>query len=167
MSLRMHMMVGQSVKPTQHNSMVLLPKRMVSNLEQLITIEQLEELSQDQKDRLRAWWYAINPGRFDLYVVLYKYDDGLKYEGPFINTGERDFLEDFNTGEALPLLSIGQMIAIIRSKAQSKFSLEHSVERNFERWGIPKFVFSGGRLTSVFVHTELRDALWLAVKAVL
>ncbi len=142
---------------------------MVSNLEQLITIEQLEELSQDQKDHLREWWYSSNPGRFDLYVVLYKYDDGLKYEGPFVNSGVRNFVEDFNTGEALPLLSIGQMIAIIKDKAKSEFTFKHShvATYNYDRWDIPKFVLPDGRLSSVIVHTELRDALWLAVKAVL
>ncbi|APO43326.1 hypothetical protein BS614_04160 [Paenibacillus xylanexedens] len=138
-------------------------------MEQLITIEQLEELSQEQKNNLRDWWYASNPGRFDLYVVLYKYDDGLKYEGPFVNSGVRDFAEDFTTGEALPLLSIGQMIEIIKFKALSEFTFKHSHDTRYDynKWDIPQFQLPDGGLSHYIIHPELRDGLWLAVKTVL
>ncbi|WP_145047878.1 hypothetical protein [Paenibacillus xylanexedens] len=135
-------------------------------MEQLITIEQLEELSPEQKDRLRAWWYAINPGRFDLYVVLYKYDDGLKYEGPFMNTGERDFIEDFYTGEALPLLSIGQMIQLIADYAIS-LGAQWEIKHN---WYKHTVILRSVRNEEILVKVsdaELCNALWHAVKQIL
>ncbi|MBU5356127.1 hypothetical protein KQI74_28145 [Paenibacillus barcinonensis] len=135
-------------------------------MEQLITIEQLKELSPEQKECLRNWWYASNPGRLDLYVVLYKYDDGLKYEGPFMNTGERNFIEDFNTGEALPLMSIGQMMQLIADHATSTgavWEIKHD-------WYKHIVTLRSVRSQDVILEasdTELHNALWVAVKQIL
>lgn len=82
-------------------------------MNQRITLEQIQELNEEQKVRLREWWMGSNPRLSDVYVLKFKYDDITRYEGPYLNSGHRDFLADFNTGEALPLLTIGQMIDVI------------------------------------------------------
>lgn len=112
-------------------------------MKQRITIEQLNELSNEQKERLREWWKP-------------QYGDGYFY--PKVNStgnvpnGYRTWeLGDMKT-RAFPLLSIGQMIEIIRKES---FGLE--ITDGGDHWYIE------GRHDT----PELCDALWEAVKATL
>jgi hypothetical protein len=125
-------------------------------MNQRITIEQLNELTDDKKEKLRDWWWRSNPGISDVYVVKYKYDDITRYEGPHVLAVRNNFSEDYHKGEAIPLLSIGQMIEFLQEK------------RVFiNDWGYdPKDVI--GSIVSWFTidqsHSELADVLWEVVK---
>ncbi|MDR0269585.1 hypothetical protein [Paenibacillus sp.] len=138
-------------------------------MKQRITIENLNELSTEQKERLRKWWMGSNPGISDLYVVKVKFDDVISYEGPFVNSGHRDFNEDYYKGEALPLLSIGQMIEIVQGNLKNGLVIEYTNDKvsNYLHWEIPRFNLPDNRLNNVITNPELCDSLWLAIITVL
>lgn len=104
-----------------------------------IGIEQLKELSKEQKQRLREWWQPQDP---DVYVE--EYGNG-KTVTRLIGTGGLRYPEI-----DLPLLSIGQMFSLLGTKIQSILHHENG------QW-------------IVFCHhipyskAELVDALWDAV----
>lgn len=86
-------------------------------MKQHITVDQLNELTADQKDRLRKWW---RPLEYDLAVVngcvRCCYDDG---EYNCFAVKSKEFGRDHGcniTGPALPLLSAGQCIQLIKYK---------------------------------------------------
>ncbi|TCZ76165.1 hypothetical protein E0485_15110 [Paenibacillus albiflavus] len=128
-------------------------------MKQRIAIEQLDELAEQQKEKVREWWYGSPPRLSDVYVVKVKYDDLTRYEGPHIYSGHRDFLEDYYTGEALPFLSIGQMIDLLESNgcgiSMSTYKDEWEVAARKD--GISK----------VAIEKELCDTLWNVLKQIL
>lgn len=126
------------------------------SMKQRITIEQLEELNDQQKKQLRDWWMGSSPRLSDLYVVLVKYDDVTRYEGPYVNSGHRDFLEDFHTGEALPLLSIGQIIDLLNDGNKRVSICTH--DGQWEVVAHSKYAA---------IEPELCDALWDVAKRLL
>lgn len=79
-------------------------------MKQRIKIEQLNELSDEQKERLREWW---NPSSGDAYYYVKINSTG---NVPWSNkTWENDDMKK----RTLPLLSIGQMIEFLDDQRQS------------------------------------------------
>jgi hypothetical protein len=114
-------------------------------MKQRITVEQLNELTDDQKKRLREWW---KPWPAD--VVLYgEKEDLIIYNH---NTRSHLYEQDWliEKDHLLPLLSIGQMIELTESTNIIKYNGGWSLEED-----------------AISFHTELCDALWEAVKQML
>lgn len=127
-------------------------------MKQRISVEQLQELTEEQKGRLREWW---RPRKGDWYYYLniqysHVITDSSEYALSSYNNHKRDYL---------PLLSIGQCIELLKDKAPENVVCELMVR-----------LFSGGWIfadeNQVLVPTcrkpvELVDALWEQIKAVL
>ena len=119
-------------------------------MKQHISIEQLNDLSEKGKERLRKWW---KPKEYDLYMWS---EDGL---GPFGTHYYHDVVwcceDDVRDKDAFPLLSIGQMIEFLgddwNNKAQILLVTEDQV--------VFPNNYCGNKL--------LCDLLWEAVKEVL
>jgi hypothetical protein len=117
-------------------------------MKQRITCEQLKELTEEQKQRLREWW---KPEEGDMYLRL-------------TANGRIDFIPfTFNTAESrydnykefkIPLLNIGQMIEIVAN--------------HFKEVKMP-VVQIGDEVKTDFYGAmiPLCDALWQSVKEVL
>lgn len=142
-------------------------------MKQRIDIDQLNELTDAQKERIRDWWYGSPPRLSDVYAVMIKYDDVTRYEGPYVNSGHRDFLADYQTGEALPLLSIGQMIEIIESHYGGRLGSWNKLDNGQLLSTYFVDVISGPishRSETLYAgrgHQEFTDVLWAIVKKIL
>lgn len=138
-------------------------------MKQWITIENLNELSDEQKEKLRLWWKMRNPGRFDLYVVKVTYDGVARYKGPIVHSDDRDFEEDFYQGEALPLFSIGQMMEFVGDNLENGFCVDYNSEKisHYFHWVIPRSMLPDSRQGEPPSHSDVCDALWFATKTVL
>ncbi len=127
-----------------------------------ITIRQLNELSEEQKVRLREWW---KPEHGDLVYdtdlknvqCIYPYDIYL-----------RGFFE-----EVLPLLDIGQMIELLQEHGVKEDGIELLSCLTFCKpvCRQDEFIYNdtiiGLYWAGRFDGVELVDALWQAVKSVL
>jgi hypothetical protein len=102
-----------------------------------ITIEQLQELTKEQKQNLIKLWKLKE---YDLYFYYDETDEPDKKYPVWMHKNCQFF-----GGGALPLLDIGQMIELLKPYPQI-----NRVRWNFE-----------------IEHGELADALWQALKAVL
>lgn len=116
-------------------------------MRQRITVEQLNELIDEQKQKLREWWDKVEPQKYDVF-----YGFGEVGVIDCVCEGQKDapavimvcgYAASCTTGTLLPLLSIGQMIEII------------GMDR------IPYEIWES------CTNEELCDALFDAVKAVL
>ena len=122
-------------------------------MKQHITPEQLQELTDEQRERLRGWWepelYQLN--RYGVKFYLESLDEG--------------YLREIRG--CLPLLSVGQCIELLEEKDPGSWSICCSKSGG---WYItssnlyaPKYYIADGGKDFV----ELIDALWQAVKEVL
>jgi hypothetical protein len=113
----------------------------VRRMKQRITCEQLKELTEEQKQRLREWW---KPQEHDIYVVW----------GDYVTAVGKGCESDINKENCTPLLSIGQMIEIVAN--------------HFKEVKMP-VVQIGDEVKTDFYGAmmPLCDALWQAVKEVL
>jgi len=108
-----------------------------------ITVEQLQELTEEQQQRLREWW---KPEHGDWYLQ-YWIDD----EPSLLIYDSHTYLDDM----FLPLLDIGQMIELLSEKGMVGIEQWNGYWKAFYR-------------NSLQTHKgELCDALWQAVKEVL
>jgi hypothetical protein len=123
-------------------------------MKQRITIEQLNELTDEQKKRLREWW---KPQEGD-FIISDK-DSRIRIIGkPNNNSATQFFPRALNGYECdiiilktcLPLLSIGQMIELTESTNIIKYNGGWALDDD-----------------AVEFHDELCDALWEAVKQIL
>lgn len=126
-------------------------------MKQHITVEDLQQLTEEQKQRLREWW---NPQLGDLVYDGGKIQtlhvdldtDWFIYSGYENAIHSKDWNDDFNTPHianevkagCLPLLSIGQMMQLIRDHK------EYDVHLNSLLW-----------------ISEPAGALWYEVKKIL
>ena len=132
-------------------------------MKQVITIEQLEELTLQQKDILRKWW---NPEIHTFFVVnntIYPCEDGEWFGKDEVANGGCIFKKD----KCLPLLSIGQCLEILEQnfacvsiciipQVKNKFCLHlWKDESDFE--DEPLIIYRENDI----------DALWEGVKLVL
>jgi hypothetical protein len=122
-----------------------------------ITPEQLQELTEEQKQRLREWW---KPEIGDIIMSLRFPDNKEKQINP--QCLKTDDNGKWLTDEHLPLFSIGQMIELLESKDQC---LNITKRTDLEGWGYEIQLRHIGYCK--FSTGELVDALWQAVKAVL
>ena len=74
-------------------------------MKQYITVEQLDELSEEGKEQLRKWW---KPKQWDRKVSN-------DFDGPFLVRRDMETRAEvgYETKHWLPLLSIGQMIEFL------------------------------------------------------
>lgn len=83
-------------------------------MKQRITPEQLKELTPEQKERLREWW---RPVKGDSYI----WDSPLSgMLGPMVYDGVslgKALPQENSKGSCLPLLTVGQCIALLKEKA--------------------------------------------------
>lgn len=135
-------------------------------MKQRISVEQLTQLTADQKDRLREWW---KPDECNLITL----------EFPLTASPQTTVITDVSTGydgiqywhigrgftaekelklRTLPLLSIGQCIQLLRDIGELDIAIRGmgTIDFYFKR---PMMGLVGER--------ELIDALWQAVKEVL
>jgi hypothetical protein len=119
-------------------------------MKQHITIDELNNLTAEQTERLREWW---NPKLGDFY-----YDTVTKTESLFDYDMENEFKENNREYRMRPLLSIGQMIELIQDK---KPLLKGISKNRFDKWFIN---IDNGMLG---YKDELCDALWETVKQLL
>jgi hypothetical protein len=124
-------------------------------MKQHITVEQLNEVSENGKNILRKWWKpAVGDMVYwnDIYGPLTKNGEG--YWDDMENS-------DFNKNDYSPLLSIGQMIEFLDE--QSKLNWEIRLHKPLYDINYPDSPIS----PDLEDYTELCDALWEAVKEVL
>jgi hypothetical protein len=127
-------------------------------LKQRITVEQLNELSEEQKNRLREWWKPKIANEFVHYVDVPGHigaDEHVIDEFDKLLNGGRDQDKDI-----LPLLSIGQMIEFLESKKPTLHIDKHLKQGMMKKDRYD--VFQQGAGTSR--GATLCDALWDAVK---
>jgi hypothetical protein len=145
------------------------------NMKQRINIEQLQELTEEQKQRLREWW---KPNKYDV-AIDFKYDN---YEFPveqvcddklidFVDYGEE--IADSKKEDCLPLLNIGQMIELLTNKGRfaEKLIIEIYKATRVERENKICEIYEHSRdyedgIVS-YANRELANCLWQAVKQVL
>lgn len=132
-------------------------------MKQHITIEQLNELSEEGKDTLRNWWLTENGNVF----VFFSRDLNKWYEG-VIDEEHWEKEVHYPSGKrekAYPLLSIGQMIEFLREKSMGDLDLQIWINSaGSSVWlgiGKQENKLAGGE------DMEIRDALWEAVKEIL
>lgn len=123
-------------------------------MKQRITVEQLDELTAEQRVNLQEWWkpqkgdMLYYPFRRLVLLIEEVSDKRIESIGDLL---QKDM--------CYPLLSIGQMIELIRSKCNRVAITTYNDE-----WGI---VASSGDPISTNIDEELCDALWRVVKKIL
>ena len=116
-------------------------------MKQNITIEQLNELSEKGKKKLRKWW---KPKEGDLFLDTIG-------EGQVVWCCEDDVEEG-----SLPLLSIGQMIEFLDEHLlEGNYQIQRNGERNSWRLNSDDIEFDEEG------KSELCDMSWQAVKEIL
>lgn len=118
-------------------------------MKQMITVEQINELSEKQKEKLREWW---KPTPNDLF------SDGKKTFCVY-----NPYYEQLATrAQMLPLLSIGQMIELLENKKTQSETLDiHSPKGLVNQWSL---WYANGDFPKKYEKLQLCDALWQAVK---
>jgi hypothetical protein len=123
-------------------------------MKQHITPEDINELSENQLHNLKALW---TPQEGDTFIVK---GSGVSFLNNFISTFSRDSLKNFKNGvpeNYLPLLSIGQMVDILKN---DKWMLKIN-ESDEGYWHVELDCIN----SKGFYREELCDALWNAVKS--
>jgi hypothetical protein len=127
-------------------------------VKQCITPEQLNELSDDQKERLREWW---KPQKGDWFVAC----GDIEIAGSFI-CGTIDSYNQagwcYEKKDCLPLLSIGQCIELLGAKLLHINHYHKQWQVSFLREQKEEELF----ITELYADDPI-DALWQAVKEVL
>lgn len=182
-------------------------------MKQRVSIEEILELNQDQRESLNNMWMAeINDvavgfvcrdAEEDIYdAIPFVLGDvfveqsygrkfvnitlrSLKSMGMDENISEENFddnVEDieeeeliiqsfepdyFNKYECLPLLSIGQMIKILRDKSYGNGSFYLDIKESTEKSGIGRDITQYISYGKDIEEVEICDALWTAVKEIL
>jgi hypothetical protein len=127
-------------------------------MKQHITPKQLEELSEQGKEKLRAWW---KPQEGDWFMCLCHGEKHLLHddndEGCEVGN---DYFHRFNDIEKpLPLLSIGQMIQYLDEHRDKDDFVPLAIDKGEYEW----HVYSVSKKPS-YRSVELCDCLWEAVK---
>jgi hypothetical protein len=145
-------------------------------LKQRIDLFQLQELTPEQQEKLRAWW---KPEEGDHFLILGEYEGVVKeyrndmvsdYTDPTYN----DYIEydEWDKPKCLPMLSIGQCIQLlhefVKERDNNRLTIWEMVnhlwnvealEKNDSKWGEEHFWIQD--------KEELVDALFEAVKSIL
>lgn len=128
-------------------------------MKQNLTIEQLNELSEKGREKLRKWWKPDNGD-------VWKTDGGdfifFDEKAPECELQVMGIELSFTEGclnASLPLLSIGQMVEFLEENSEHEFS----IFRRIVDW---KIIYEGQHYGKI-LGGELCDALWEGVKEVL
>lgn len=140
-------------------------------MKQHITPEQLQELSEEQKERLRRWWVVREGDRF---FAKGKWEDIAGESAPGCVESYDFDGESWDKKDCLPLLSVGQCIELLEEKYPNGISFHSDWGDCSEVWIVLVQDTQGDdppdsfidRITITRDH-ELIDALWQAVKEVL
>ena len=141
-------------------------------MKQRITIEQLNELSDTQKQKLRELW---KPRDYDviLYKTPHESDGGvtsIKISHGFLDSEIVDidsFIDGYyNINDCLPLLSVCQMIEILSEILLDISIVPKSLLTDKKLWSIT-ITFRKTTFMKSFEGLELCDILWQAVKEIL
>jgi len=138
-------------------------------MKQRITVEDLEQLTEEQKQRLREWWKPQS-GDFMYYLrrgkqVLINYiGDGIS-DDVIVHVDYIIGEELYTKGDCLPLLNIGQMIELLEEGKMATEIIDIKSPRGlFNTY----FVWYGnGDFPKKYEANELCNALWQAVKQIL
>lgn len=147
-------------------------------MKQHITIDDLNQLSEKGKERLRKWWKPILGGPTAIHILENYNFDGYKnknyWEERIVYDDQEyayfNFEEKMDGGtnviETFPLLSIGQMIEFL-DEHDAFPEIGYDTRTGFpdislKKWGVELSGQQGD-----FNNNELCDALWEAVKEVL
>lgn len=131
-------------------------------MKQHIIEEQLNEFTDEQKDKLQEWW---KPGHGDFYIEPCtecswhrgKEEWHLRMMGEWTNEGEGAEPSD----RALPLLSIGQCFELITNKTGSHYKYTCTPK------GAEVCIWTWSKHPFCIKKEDLIDALFEVVKAVL
>jgi hypothetical protein len=110
-------------------------------MKQRITVEQLQELTEEQQQKLREWWEPQDGDMFFRNNRIQICDIGYHHD----------------KDECLPLLDIGQMIELLLDKCGKNLNIYQC--KNFNTITVTTF--------KEYFAQELCDSLWEAVKEVL
>lgn len=126
-------------------------------MKQNITIEQLNELTDKGKERLRKWW---RPEEGDLYInenSTPPYNEKIQVCAEW--DGDDCYHELFpkNKENTFPLLSIGQLIEFLEEFRSKGYYFEI----------INKDIWEISLNNKTYVSSELVDALWQSVREIL
>ena len=129
-------------------------------MKQFISTKQLEELSDKAKDKLRKWWKPIG----NEFIYTPTFEKGERTKKWSVMQMNETWMEDWNwmkkryewVEDALPLLSIGQMIDFLNDQDKKRH----------EYW-IGDVMDSSQDTPVPLYKGELCDALWKAVKEIL
>lgn len=127
-------------------------------MKQHITVNQLDELSERGKERLRKWW---KPKEGDQFVRYFKLDNSNRQETYYISWND-GYEDNINDNDSLPLLSIGQMIEFLEEHSKEGWENVIGIWENVI--GIDEYDVCLDYRNS---NQEFCDALWEAIKEVL
>ena len=133
-------------------------------MKQIISIDQLQEVTLEQQDKLREWW---KPKQYDQVAYTYKYHYELVtskiiikglYNGNPTKVEEVSDLEGeyvFLKSQCLPLLNIGQCIELLINYDPCTVLEKHPVwpDGDIYKWD-----------ANESTEIELIDALWEEIK---
>lgn len=127
-------------------------------MKQRITVQQLNKLTDAQKEQLRDWWKPCEGDQAycDNYDTITVHENGDEYEKNrmiWINCGY-----SLLANNPLPLMSIGQMIQFIQEKRPQ---LKGISKNRFDKW------FVNLETGQLGYKDELCDALWETVTQIL
>lgn len=139
-------------------------------MKQRITVEDLSELTELQKTKLRKWYFNQIEWDDDI-VCVYLPDEGITHYGKwdeqmqFDKAGYIGKVKNYDR-EINPLLDIGQMIQLLNKKTLQTYIF---TKTNRERKSIVYHDSIGYEHFNTVAgeSIELCDALWMAIKQVL
>jgi hypothetical protein len=130
-------------------------------MKQRISVEQLQELTEEQQRRLREWW-KLQPGdiMFDVKMECLETLVGGSNGKAII-----EHIKSESKLRFLPLTNIGQMIELLNEKKKQNEKLEINAPIGLiSKWSV---WYANGEFPKKYENNELCDALWQAVKEVL
>lgn len=130
-------------------------------MKQRITVEQLNELTEGQRENLREWWKPRAGDYFEALTSnpLNRVINEVNSGGNWLDTNGMGWMKQ----DCLPLLSIGQCIEFLNDRTAEQ-PLGYNDAGCFYTVQIgPRGAGEG--IGSQYVGEELIDALWSAVKA--
>jgi len=128
-------------------------------MKQKITVKQLDELSEKGKKKLREWWKP-KEGDWILNKAIHP-KSGKKHKIELCLSSPTAFVWEQMINNALPLLSIGQMIEFLDYHLLD--IVTYCEDNKIIKYEVDLFP----RKLVYFKNKNLCDALWLAVKEIL
>jgi len=131
-------------------------------MKQIITVGQLQELSKEQKNRLREWWKPKTGDHIDVdgygeAMIVHLFDEmSAWYSADNAMNPKRTHIDTLKL-RSTPLLSIGQCIELLKDI--------NEIDITTRKMGTIDFYFKRPMM-ELAGKPELIDALWEAIKQV-